>query len=72
MLFGALSLMSFDDGNTNNTGTHELTGNPMFGSREECMPPIVSPYGEGCVRQCRTHTYIFWIDFVGNFSPENC
>lgn len=68
---GALALMSFDNVESSGAETGEAARRPMFGGSDECMPAIIMPNGS-CTQECRHHTYIFWIDFVGEWKTERC
>lgn len=63
---GAFTLMSFSESESTTESRR-----PMFGGKEECMPAIRMPNGD-CTRECRQHTYIFWIDFVGEWHTVAC
>jgi hypothetical protein len=70
LFIGSLALMSFDDVETNSSGS--TSGRrPMFGSNHECMQAIHWPNGD-CTKECRNHTYIFWIDFASEWETEKC
>jgi hypothetical protein len=51
-------------------GSKTTFKNPMFGSGEQCMPPIILP--GGCTQECRPVTYVFWIAFYGNWQTQSC
>jgi hypothetical protein len=74
-LLGAITLMSFSEPlnseKESSTSSSSSASRPMFGGKEECMPPVRTPGGE-CRRNCRQHTYIFWIDFVGEWHEVGC
>lgn len=67
LFVGALALMSFDSAESSSSSGRR----PMFGGRDECLPAIHWPNGD-CTRECRHHTYIFWLDFVGEWHTTSC